>query len=39
MSMANTQRPGEARIIDGKRYLLICVEDGVEVDGVNIHIS
>ncbi len=29
----------ETRIIDGKRYLLICVEDGVEVDGVNIHIS
>lgn len=29
----------ETRIIDGKRYILICVEDSVEVDGVNIHIS
>lgn len=29
----------ETRVIDGKRYILIRVEDGVEVDGVAIHIS
>lgn len=29
----------ETRIIDGKRYILICVEDDVAVDGVSIHIS
>ncbi len=28
----------ETRVIDGKRYILIRVEDGVEVDGVTIHI-
>ncbi len=29
----------ETRVIDGKQYILIRVEEGVEVDGVNIHIS
>ena len=29
----------ETRRIDGKQYILIRVEDGVEVDGVNIHLA
>ena len=29
----------ETRMIDGKRYILIRAEEGVEVDGVPIHIS
>lgn len=29
----------ETRIIDGAKYILIRVEEGVEVNGVNIHIS
>ena len=29
----------ETRVIDGVRYILIRAEDGVEVNGVNIHIS
>ena len=29
----------ETRVIDGKRYILIRADDGVEVNGVNVHIS
>ena len=29
----------ETRIIDGARYILIRAEDGIEVDGVQVHIS
>lgn len=29
----------EARIINGVKYLMICVDDNVEVNGVNIHIA
>ncbi len=29
----------ETKIIDGKQYILIRVEDGVDIDGVPIHIS
>lgn len=29
----------ETRVIDGKKYILIRAEEGVEVNGVNIHIS
>lgn len=29
----------QTRIIDGKRYILIRADEGVEVNGVNIHIS
>lgn len=29
----------EARIINGTKYILICADEGVEVNGVSIHIS
>ena len=29
----------ETRVIDGTRYILICAEDGVEVNGVTVHIT
>lgn len=29
----------ETRVIDGTRYILICAEEGVEVNGVPVHIS
>ena len=29
----------ETRVIDGKKYILIRAEEGVEVNGVQIHIS
>ena len=29
----------ETRVIDGARYILIRAEEGVEVNGVQIHIS
>ena len=29
----------ETRVIDGRRYILIRAEEGVEVNGVQIHIS
>ena len=37
----NPQRSNlvETRIIDGRKYIMILVEDGVEVNGVNVHIG
>jgi len=29
----------ETRVINGSKYILICADDGVEVNGVSIHIS
>ena len=29
----------ETRIINGSKYILICADEGVEVNGVNIHIA
>jgi len=28
----------ETRVINGTRYILVCADDGVEVNGVNVHI-
>ena len=29
----------ETRIIDGVKYILICADENVEVNGVNVHIT
>ncbi|MEA5011030.1 MAG: DUF4317 domain-containing protein [Angelakisella sp.] len=36
----NSERSGlvETRVIDGKKYILICADEGVELNGINIHI-